>query len=267
MNTLRKIRFANIICIVGIAIFCLPLSSTAQRFGHGGGGGFRGGGGGSRGGGGFRAAPARSAPVGRPAPANMGRSFNGGANNIGNHIFHASPGPVFHPSAGIRHNDIVFHSDRGYHHPYYYHPYHPYVWGPYWHPFGYFCAALTADAIMFSIANQQYYYDDGVYYQPSGSGYLAVVPPIGAVVSYLPNGYLTVQVGDAVYYYYAGVFYISQGNSYRVVPAPVGAVVNAIPEGATEQVINGQSYLLYNNTYYAPILQDGQDAYEVVQVN
>jgi hypothetical protein len=74
-------------------------------------------------------------------------------------------------------------------------------------------------------------------------------------------------MGDATYFYYAGVFYVSQGGSFRVVPAPEGAIVTEIPEGATDQNINGQDYLLYNNTYYQPISQNGQDAYEVVTVN
>jgi hypothetical protein len=153
-------------------------------------------------------------------------------------------------------------------HPYFYHPYHPYVWGPYWHPFGFFATALTVNAIMFNWGGANYYYDNGVYYQPYGSGYNVVAPPVGAVVSYLPSGYQEVQGGDGGnYFYYGGTFYISQGGSFRVVPGPVGAIVTEIPQGATDQQINGQEYLLYNNTYYAPISQNGQDAYEVVQVN
>ena len=250
MQTFNKIKLANIICILCMVIFCFPQDSAAQRFGHGGGGG-----GGSRGGGG-------GAPRGG---GGGGRTINGGSRNEGNHVFRALASRPVGTVFGIRHNENVYHHVYGAH-PYAYHAYHPYMWGPYWHPFGFFATALTADAIMFSIASQQYYYDNGVYYEPSNSGYTVVPPPIGAVVTYLPAGYLTVQVGDAIYYYYGGAFYISQGGSFRVVPAPVGAIVTEIPEGATEQVINGENYLLYNNTYYAPISQNGQDAYEVVQV-
>ena len=74
-------------------------------------------------------------------------------------------------------------------------------------------------------------------------------------------------VGDAVYYYYGGAFYINQGSSFRVVSAPEGAIIYQLPEGAVEQIINGQSYLLFNNTYYLPISQAGQDAWEVVILN
>jgi len=256
MKTHNKMKFLSIVGIICMAIFCLPQNSAAQHFGHGGGGGGRaGGGGGGRpaGGGGF---------------GGGARSINGGSRNFGAHVYHAPArggGDRQFFGGGVR-NEGVYHHAYGFH-PYFYHPFHPYVWGPYWHPFGYFASVLTADAIMFSWAGQQYYYDDGVYYEPYNGGYTVVNPPVGAVVSYLPSGYETVPVGDAVYYYYGGTFYVSQGGSFRVVPAPEGAIVTEVPDGATDQNINGQDYLLYNNTYYQPISQNGQDAYEVVTVN
>jgi len=118
-----------------------------------------------------------------------------------------------------------------------------------------------------SIANQQYYYDEGVYYQPSSGGYSVVPAPVGALVSSLPPGYETTMVGNDDYFYYGGAFYIDTGNGYQVVQAPYGAVVTQIPDGAVQQDINGQTYLVYNNVYYQPVSQNGQDAYEVVQVN
>jgi hypothetical protein len=267
MKSIQKIKLASIVCILSLAAFFIPQGVMAQHFSHGGGGGGGrggGGGGGMRGGGG---APRGGGGEARPAQMGGDRSFNGGGRNIGAHDFRNGPAARPFRAGGGIHNDAgVFHHAYGFH-PYAYHPFHPYMWGPYWHPFGYFCAALTADAIFFDLAGQQYYYDNGVYYQPSNGGYTAVTPPIGAVVGYLPAGYLTVPVGDATYYYYAGVFYVSQGGSFRVVPAPEGAIVTEIPEGATDQNINGQDYLLYNNTYYQPISQNGQDAYEVVTVN
>ena len=262
MKTFNRIKLLTVVCIFCTALFCLPQNTSAQRFGHGGGGGgARGGGGGARPGGG-------------------GRGFNGGARNEA-HVYRAPEARPAAPAGGrdrggdrgvIIRNENVFHhgyGDGGHGYgtrPYFYHPYHPYIWGPYWHPFGYFAIGLTADAILYNWGNQQYYYDEGVYYQPSGNGYSVVAPPVGAVVSYLPSGYVTVMVGDDTYYYYGGTFYIGQGGSFRVVPAPVGAIVSEIPEGATDQQINGVDYLLYNNTYYQPISLNGQDAYEVVQV-
>jgi len=250
MKTINNIKQVYTIIILSFALFCLPQSLMAQRFGHGGGGMRGGGGGGVRVGGGG------------------GRSFNGGAVNVGAHVFNRGGG-ARNDGGGFRgvRNENVYHHASGFR-PYSYHPYHPYIWGPRWHPFGFFAYSLAADAILLSIADQQYYYADGVYYQPYNGGYSVVAPPIGAVVSYVPAGYQVIQMQDgSEYYYYGGAFYIPQGGSFRVVPAPVGAVVNEIPEGATDQQISGQDYLLYNNTYFQPISQNGQDAYEVVQVN
>lgn len=69
------------------------------------------------------------------------------------------------------------------------------------------------------------------------------------------------------FYYYGGAFYIDTGSAYEVVPAPPGAVVTQIPDGALEQDIDGQTYLVFNNTYYQPVSENGEDAYEVVQMN
>jgi hypothetical protein len=168
------------------------------------------------------------------------------------------------PRRGFEHPDGIYHHAYG-DHPYAYHHYHPYVWGPRWHPYGFFLNTLAADAFYFTLADQAYYYDYGVYYIPSGNGYMAVAPPIGALVGYLPDGYETVQVGDMIYYYYGGAFYVREGNAFRVVTAPPGAVVYLLPEGAVEQLVNGEYYMVFNNVYYLPISQNGQDAYEVVQ--
>ncbi len=232
MKNHRIIKLITIICISFVATFCMPNTSIAQRFGHF--GGFKG----------------------------MGvRSINGGS-RAGQHIFHEGRSTHFIPG---RFNEGIYHHVFGFH-PYFYHPFVPYVWGPYWHPIGFFCTVLATDAVLLTIADHHYYYYNGVYYIPEHDGYTVVAPPIGAVVNYLPAGYVTVKVGDDTYYDYGGAFYISQGGSFRVVPAPIGAIVTEIPDGAIEQNINGMHYLLYNSTYYQPISQNGRDAYEVVQV-
>ena len=242
---------------LGILVLFSAVSASAQRFGHGGGGGFHGGGG--FGGGRPAAPPARS----YSPPA---RSYSPPAREERHRDDRGSGRSFFTPDRGIRRNENAYHNyyER---HAYNYHPYRPYVWGARWHPVGYFLTALAADAFYFTLAGQPYYYDYGVYYMPSGNGYAVCPPPVGAIVSYLPDGYTTVPLGDDVYYYFGGAFYISVDRGYQVVVAPIGAIVYQIPDGANEQVINGETYLLYNNTYFLPISQNGQDAYEVVQLN
>ena len=255
----------------------MPQESIAQRFNHSGGGAAR--------------SPMPAFHPSAPAPAPIRRqeasppqpnraTINGGGRNIGNHDFNRNTNVNVHENApavrqdenrrrnSVQVDEHVYHTGS-YHgiHPYVYHPYHPFYWGPRWHPVGFFLSSLAANAFRFSIANQWYYYEDGCYYIPYQGGYSVVPPPIGAVVSYLPDGYETVLVGNDYFYYYGGAFYIAIPQGYQVVQAPPGAVVSQLPEGAIEQNVNGQTLLFYNNTYYQPISQDGQDAYEVVTVN
>lgn len=287
MQTPLKYSFITLVAFVALLI-AGPQQGMAQRFNHGGGGG-------------RPVAPpvSRPAPVTRPAPAfhpapapaparpvvtrpaeprppvesrpvETRPTINGGGRNIGNHDL-SRPADV-HPTVNVRNNVTVRDHVNVYHtgdnrgsHPYYYHPYHPYYWGPHWHPVGFFLSALAADAIWFSFNNQRYYYDDGCFYLPQNGGYAVVTAPIGAMVTSLPQGYETPVAADGqTYYYYAGVFYISTGNGYQVVAAPPGAVIYNLPQGAADQQIDGQDFLVYNNTFYEPISQDGQDAYQVV---
>jgi hypothetical protein len=176
-----------------------------------------------------------------------------------------------HPAVPARSNVTVRDHVNVYHtggyqgiHPYYYHPYRPYYWGPHWHPTGFFLSALAADAIWFNYNNTRYWYDDGCFYLPQNGGYDVVPAPIGALVATIPQGYETPVVDGTTYYYFAGVFYVYTGQGYQVVAAPPGAVIYQLPDGATDQQVDGQDFLVYNNTWYAPIEQDGQDAYEVV---
>lgn len=215
------------------------------------------------------------APRPAPAPAVVNReTINGGSRNFGNHDFNAGRNVTVNehvtvnPRVTARDHVNVYHTGnyRGIH-PYYYHPYRPYYWGPRWHPVGFFLTALAANAFRFSFGNQWYYYDDGCYYVPYNGGYSVVASPIGAIVSYLPDGYETCPVDNVDYYYYGGTFYVAVAQGYQVVQAPIGAVIVQLPQGAIEQDVNGQTLLVFNNTYYLPISQDGQDAYQVVPVN
>jgi len=150
---------------------------------------------------------------------------------------------------------------------YYYHPYRPYNnWGPVWRPVGFLTAALAATAILITVNNQRYHYDQGVYYAPAptGGGYTVVPAPIGAVVNSLPPGYTMIPVAGSNYYYFGGTFYERYGNGYRVVAPPAGAVVTQIPAGAKEVTLDGRQYVVYNGTYYQPFLENGNYAYEVV---
>jgi hypothetical protein len=280
-----KIKFSLVIYLLVIVAVSMPEISSAQRFSHpstAGRGGTQ------------QSEPQGYTAANRPTAQPPGRSINGGSQNYGNHNNNRpattvnAPRPVEqHPvapkrttepvienakskvyrSAIVHENVNVYHPSNMQYHQYSYHPYHPSTWGASWHPIGFIAASLARDVFIFSLANRQYYYDEGVYYQPVSGGYTVVSAPIGAVVGSLPDGYETVQLGDDYFYYYGGTFYIGLDQGYQVVDAPTGAIVMNIPDGATQQNINGEIYLFYNNTYYEPVSFNGEDAYQVVQIN
>jgi hypothetical protein len=152
-------------------------------------------------------------------------------------------------------------------HPYHYHPYRPFYWGPVYHPWGFFVAALAVTAIVITVENQKYHYDEGVYYVESDGGYTVVEAPVGATIKVLPEGSETVVVNETTNnYYYGGTYYEKTGEEYTVVPPTAGTVVENLPEGGEEVKVGDVTYVKYGDTYYQPIQKDGKNMYEVVNV-
>ena len=52
----------------------------------------------------------------------------------------------------------------------------------------------------YAYANQEYFYEDGVFYIFNGSRYQVIVPPAGALVDELPDDYDVITLGNAEYY-------------------------------------------------------------------
>ncbi len=162
---------------------------------------------------------------------------------------------------------VVYGGKRFYaYHRYYPHPFVSYSYGPRWHPIGFFLSALVGTAIAIDLENRSYRYADGVFYAPYNNGYQVVPAPPGAAVPSLPQGYQQVAVGGQSYYYFGGAFFVLNGNQYEVVQAPPGAVVYSLPQGAMPVQVDSYNYVQYNGTYYQPIQINGQDAYEVVEM-
>ncbi len=175
----------------------------------------------------------------------------------------------------VRHNNIGSYGRPPYawgghryysYHPYFYHPFVPFYWGPAWHPWGFFMATLATTAIVVAVADAQYHYDEGVWYSENNGGYTAVQAPVGGTVTNIPNGAQTVVVNNSTNYYYGGAFYEKDGTTYTVVPPPAGAVVDKLPEGGQEVKIGDQTYVKIGETYYQPVQIDGQNKYEIAQV-
>jgi len=153
------------------------------------------------------------------------------------------------------------------HRPYSYHPYRPFYWGPAWHPWGWFAATIATTAIIVSINNQKYHYDQGTYYVESGGGYTVVQAPVGATVKTIPKEAEVVEVNETTNnYYYGGAYYEKSDEGYTVVPATAGTIVPNLPEGGEEVKIGDVTYVQFGDTYYQPIQVDGKDMYEIVEV-
>jgi len=151
--------------------------------------------------------------------------------------------------------------------PYYYHPYRPYYWGPVWHPWGYFITSLATTAIIISIENQKYHYDQGVYYIQEDDGYRVVQAPVGAEIQELPEETQQVEVNETTNnYYYGGTYYEKDGEKYIVVPPTAGTIVPNLPVGGEEVRVGEQTFVQYGETYYQPVQVDGKDMYEVVEM-
>ncbi|WP_230981518.1 DUF6515 family protein [Echinicola salinicaeni] len=238
-----------------------------------------------------QARPNTSRPTSRPSynrPSNSRPSTTRPSTNRPNYENRPNHSrPVNHPRpsvnnrVNIRRSTVVIRNPRPYYRPpysygryryycyrpYYYHPFRPYYWGPAWHPWGFFVASLAATAIVISIENQRYHYDNGVYYVQSNNGYTVVEPPVGATVQTLPKETTTVVVNETTNnYYYGGTYYEKTDEGYTVVPPTAGTIVENLPEGAEEVKIGHQTYVQYGETYYQPIQLDGKNMYEVVQV-
>lgn len=192
---------------------------------------------------------------------NIDNSRNVNVHNQRNTVVIHNPRPYYRPP-------YVWGGFRFYaYHPYYYHPYRPYYWGPVWHPWGFFVATLAATAIVISVENQKYHYDQGVYYVQSNGGYTVVQAPIGATIKVLPEGSQTVVVNETTNnYYYGGAYYEKSDEGYTVVPPTSGTVVENLPEGGEEIKVGEVTYVKLGETYYQPVQVDGKNMYEVVDV-
>ena len=76
---------------------------------------------------------------------------------------------------------------------------------------------LSADCIIVLFNGQTYYYDRGSFYVQDPQGHLAVPPPIGIIVSVIPQHARQIDVNGQIYYRYKGVFYIQVAQGYQVV--------------------------------------------------
>jgi hypothetical protein len=127
--------------------------------------------------------------------------------------------------------------------PYYFHPYQPFIWGPMWHPWGFFITTLTVTAILISVDNIEppTYLDMAMVPAYGMDDYASVLEskmhgPFFSSYADIPtynNGQdnlFETPVADE-YWYDQGVFYLKADGGYTVVSAPIGAKIKTLPSG------------------------------------
>lgn len=84
------------------------------------------------------------------------------------------------------------------------------------------CSILSFSSAFAWGGGGHYRFHDGRFYRPGFLGFeVAVsVPPIGAIVSTIPDGYSTIVIGGLPYYYYGGIYLRPCQYGYVVVQAP-----------------------------------------------
>ena len=115
------------------------------------------------------------------------------------------------------------------------------------------------------VNNAAFFYDDGIYYQQVGADYQEVYPPVGAVITELPDGAIEVEDGDHRYYYAGGAFYVQQDGEFLIVDTPLGVIVPELPPGIM-QVSAGNGVLYqFNDVYYQPVFFNGVTQYRTLR--
>ena len=120
-----------------------------------------------------------------------------------------------------------------------------------------------------TVGHQRYSYHNGRFYKP-GLFWLGIalgLPPLGAVVHFLPSGYRTVAVGGSTYYFYNNTYYTAGSSGYVVVPAPERVSIN-IPNfnGSYTTIVlvkQGGGYIGPQGEYYPgnPTVEQLQSLY------
>jgi biotin carboxyl carrier protein len=212
-------------------------------------------------------------PAAKPAAGNAGRANVGGGNrnNVNINIdrdIHINNSRNTVVRRGVRPYPRPPYVYGGYryrcYHPYFFHPYRPFVWGPVWHPWGFFIAALTATAIIISVADNDVptHYDMASVYFP-GADFTAVEKQLlftgPSFETHNSRSYPVISrsellrlKADGDYYYDQGVFYLKGNGGYTAVAAPLGATIKTLPSGYETVTIDdkGTKNYYYGGTFY-----------------
>jgi Family of unknown function (DUF6515) len=149
------------------------------------------------------------------------------------------------------------------HHPYVFHPFRPFIWGPRWHPWGFFITTLATTAIILSIVENDMPADIDIasnFILGNGNypaeGQLVLSGPYNGfnpeyqVHNYTSNANVNLNIADE-YWYDEGTYYLKTDGGYTVVSAPLGAKIKTLPSGYETITLDDKSKnYYYGGTFY-----------------
>ncbi|QDU60990.1 hypothetical protein Pan216_18430 [Planctomycetes bacterium Pan216] len=126
------------------------------------------------------------------------------------------------------------------------------------------------------VGGHTYYRDGSVFYRPAivegRKVYVQTAPPVGTVITTLPDTPEEVVVNGEVYYRASSTFYRAEPSpsvevpQYKVVRPPVGSFVEELPDGATKQTRDdGSAVYIAEGVEYLPVQVAGKSQYVVVR--
>lgn len=96
---------------------------------------------------------------------------------------------------------------------------------PHYVPHGREFIDIPGEYMRLIIGGLEYYYWEGMFYRFNGRRYIVVQPPVGAVVTAIPQGSQPVIVDGVAYYNINGVTYMWTSAGYQVVPQPKTIII------------------------------------------
>ncbi|WDE12461.1 DUF6515 family protein [Thalassomonas haliotis] len=134
-----------------------------------------------------------------------------------------------------------------------------------YHKVGYKVKALPLGYRKLLVRGVPFYFNAGVFYRTSPSGYVVVQAPLGARINALPLGYISFSLGVNRYFHVNGTYYLKEKNSYVVVEKPEGAATDTrLLAQATPANEAGSPLVVYPNKGQSE-RQRQQDKFECYQ--
>ena len=120
------------------------------------------------------------------------------------------------------------------------------------------CVSRLPNGAIMMASGSNYFYYNGIFYQPRNGRYIVVLAPKGIRINILPYEFIKLKIDNNNYYYFFGTFYtLCKDGSFIVTTPPIGAKVNALPYGYKIVKEDNIDCYLFNKTLYKEIITEG----------